>query len=92
MDKAIGWVWDFIYKDCQKSTAKNDKDENTLVLMEIHNPVEFWKGPVYMFLYLLVWLYDTTLPVTKWWSLESYNCMEMIFKNHNLELYLLVFF
>ena len=46
---------------CPKNTAKNGKDENPLVLMEINNPV--LKRTCLCFLDLLIWLYDTTLPV-----------------------------
>lgn len=102
MDKAIGWVGDFVYEGCQsepepeqrcpKGTVKDDKDEDPLVLMEIYNPVEFLKGPAYMFLALFIWLHDTTLPVTNWQGLENDNYIEMIFRNYHLEVYLVIFF
>lgn len=71
MDKAIGWVWNFIHKECQiepeteqkcpKSAVRGDKVEIPLVLMEICKPTEFLQGPIYMFLDLLAWLHYTTL-------------------------------
>lgn len=48
-------------KKYPKSTAKNDKDENPHVLMEINNPV--LKRTCLCFLDLLICLYDTTLPM-----------------------------
>lgn len=63
---------------------------NLFVLIEICNPVEFLKGPVYLFFNVFVWLYNTTSSVTNWQGLEMYNYMKMIFRNYHLEFYMVV--